>query len=338
MKYNKHYKAGRASSAPRKSRAAAPRKNKAARSKNVSKEQAIIASGYPPVVDPQVIDSRKDKKKPGVVMLMAQPKIVDDQPKNFVIVDKSSVKTRKNPAKKSAEQLELETVKSIVANIDETKAGREKILASVAVQSIGGQVVMPMPRNPEAAYSLGLYQGIRAVKEMCPTYKIPGISLINKDAGRVLATIKARTESEKETAMEFARRGTGDQPDEIEGFRFTEQYKVLEPRSELRADLGDLKDRIPQEPFVAWNFGYRQGMQFGLEACLFKWVPFVPAFRKIKNQIELMERVAAIEESKQYELMQAASAADRAFLGSSLESVTDYGRRERMRRRRELGR
>lgn len=336
MKYNKHYKAPRSASKKRttaKKKAAKRRSNPSAK---MPVMEALSAQGLPEYIYPQVEDMRKDKSKSGTFVALSDIVIKDDQPKVFALVDSSFItnpKPRKNArGKKEAtpEQLEAETMKNIIANLESSKSAREQIMASVKLQSVGGQIVSPIPNNPEAAFSLGLYQGILTVKEMCPTYKIPGISLIKKDAANILATVKARKETEKETVLELARRGTFDQDEEgVEGYSFTEAYTSLEPRSQLRSDLGALKDRLPTNPFIAHQYGYRLGMQYGLEACPFKWVPFVPAFRKIRDQIHSMDRLAAQEEARQWQAMQDASAADRAMQQRGLAASREGARRRR---------
>jgi hypothetical protein len=339
MKYNKHYKAPRAASKkrnPAKKKTVQKRSNPS--SKKMSTEDALLAQGVPGYIYPQVEDMRKDKSKSGTLAALSEIVIKNDQPKIFALVDSSAIKNpkpiknAKKAAKKekTAEELEAETLKNIIANLDASQSGREKIMASVKLQSIGGQIMSPIPKNPEAAFSLGLYQGILTIKTMCPTYKIPGISLIKKDAANILATIKARKETEKETVLELARRGTFDQDEEgVEGYSFTDMYTSLEPKSELRSDLGALKDRLPDNPFIAHSYGYRLGMQYGLEACPFKWIPFVPAFRKLRDQIQNMDRLAAQEEARQWQAMQQASEADRAMQQMGLQATQRDSRRRR---------
>lgn len=335
MKYNKHYKPPKAAKKKRPAKKPVAKVNppkKGGKAKRLSKDEALMALGQPSYLSPQVEDLRKDKSKKGTFVALLDIRIVDDQPILYAIADSSAIKNpkpRRNAkgkakpaAEKTPEEIAFETTKNIVANLEAGASAREKIMASVKLQSLGGKMVSPIPNNPEAAFSLGLYQGILTVKAMCPTYKIPGISLINKDAANILATIAARKETEKETVLELARRGTFDQDDEgVDGYLFTESYESLEPRSQLRVDLGALMDRVPADPMAANAYGYRLGMQYGLEACPFKWIPFVPAFRKIRDQMQLMERMAAQEEASQYEMMQRAAAAERRFQAQQLSGV-----------------
>lgn len=334
MKYNKHYKVPRATSKkrnPAKGKTAAQKSAKPS-SEKMSKDEALLAKGVPAYVYPQSEDMRKDKTKAGTLVALTVIRIKNDQPVIFGLVDSAAIKNPKpirNARSKKAkakegtpEQLQAETMMNIVSNLESKGSAREKIMASVKLQSIGGQMVSPIPENPEAAFSLGLYAGILAVKEMCPTYKIPGISLIKKDAANILATIKARKETEKETVLELARRGTFEQEDEgVEGWSFTDSYTSLEPSSELRSDLGALKDRIPRNPIIAHGFGFRLGMQYGLEACPFKWVPFVPAFRKLRDQIQWMDRLVAQEEAAQWQSVMDASTQEREVMQTGLRGL-----------------
>jgi hypothetical protein len=150
MKYNKHYKAPRAASKKRNpDKKKTVQKRSKTSSKKMSTEDALLAQGVPGYVYPQVEDMRKDKSKSGTLAALSEIVIKNDQPKIFALVDSSAIKNPKpikNATKavkkeKTAEELEAETLKNIIANIDASQSGREKIMASVKLQSIGGQIM-----------------------------------------------------------------------------------------------------------------------------------------------------------------------------------------------------
>ena len=175
---------------------------------------------------------------------------------------------RRNPSqRKTALDLGQSTQKILEDLAEES----DQVLARVAVQGISGKVVMPFPTDPKV-YVAGIFQGIEAVKKLCPSYSIPGISLINKDAANILQTIKARKMAEREGMLEMAKRVTG--VVDPEGFRsgftdytFTQEYEDIDAGDAISEQLQSLEGNVPDEPALAWQLGFNLGMRFGLDAC-----------------------------------------------------------------------
>lgn len=333
MKYNRHYKPPKASKKRAKRNpgkkvarrnAAKKTSKKSSKSATMSKDEALSAQGegFTDLSD-MTLDKRKDKKKMGKLVQLAEPEMVDDEIINFKIVDAVKKNPRRNAKSKTKlpktqADLELENTQAILQGL---ASETDQLLARVAVQNIGGQIVMPFPSDPETAFTMGLYQGMEAVKKLCPTYKIPGISLIDKDAANILATIEARKKAEKDLMLEVARRGSMDRDDTgFDEYSFTESYIQLSPSQAISADLGSLRRTIPRSPPVAWQFGYNIGLKYGLEACPFKWLPFLPAFRKIRQKLAQFDQRLALEQARQMENIQMQADAQRQLQAAQLRS------------------
>lgn len=332
MKHNRHYKPPKAA----KKRAERNPKKKSAKKKATkkksAKKKATKKSKKPSTtvrealeaMDPEkgifwdmTYDARKkDSDDPAAdyeLVSLRDVEIIDDSPYTFMLVDRSALKSnprRRNAAakkkpkpkrEKTALDLEAENTQKILEDLAEES---DQVLARVAVQNISGKVVMPFPTDPKVAYVTGIFQGIEAVKKLCPTYSIPGISLINKDAANILQTIKARKMAEREGMLEMAKRVTG--VVDPEGFRsgftdytFTQEYEDIDAGDAISEQLQSLEGNVPDEPALAWQLGFNLGMRFGLDACPMKWIPFVPAFRKIKAKLKQFDDRLALEQAKQ---------------------------------------
>jgi len=355
MKYNRHYKAPKATGkrAKRNPAKKTAKKNgtrkgqerktarrayeglkgkkptaKKSKGKTMSKDDALASMGEEFIYfSDMTVDKRKSKSKPGRLVGLAEPIVLEDEPITFELLDESKANPKGRGAK-SQEDIELENTKAIIKGLaDET----DQLLTRVAVQNVGGQVVMPFPKTPELAYVMGLYQGIESVKKICPTYNIPGISLINKDAANILATIEARKSAQRDQILEMARMERDG--DGFGEFEFTETMLDISPSKSARDSLSYQSDNIPYNPALAWQFGYNIGMRYGLEACPLKWVPFVPAFRRIRNKLKQFDQRLLLEQARQTEKIQAAAEAQRQLEGGLLAEQARAGRSRRGGRR-----